>query len=136
MAITTTYTDGTSAGKNTGNLPFTKSVRIDASATGIASAEVVELFKIPKGAIVTFFSVNVVTIEDSASTILVGDGVDPNRYLNLTNMQIAGSTAGIAAGNGYVYPADDTIDATFSAAAVNTLVADFTVVYVMNENAD
>ena len=136
MAITTTYTTGKSAGKNTGNLPYVQSVRVNAATTGIASAEVVELFKVPKGAQVIAFFVNVVTIEDSASTILVGDAVDPNRYLNLTDMAVAGSTAGIAAGMGYVYTAADTIDATFSAAAVDTLVADFTVVYVMNENAD
>jgi len=136
MAITTTYTTGKFAGKNTGNLPYVQSVRVNAATTGIASAEVVELFKVPQGAQVIAFFVNVVTIEDSASTILVGDAVDPNRYLNLTDMAVAGSTAGIAAGMGYVYTAADTIDATFSAAAVDTLVADFTVVYVMNENAD
>tara|TARA_R110002126_G_scaffold287442_1_gene440258 strand:- start:229 stop:639 length:411 start_codon:yes stop_codon:yes gene_type:complete len=136
MAITTTYTLNTSAGKNTGNLPYCRSVRVDAATTGIASAEVVELFKIPQGAQVIAFFSNVVTIEDSASTVLVGDGVDPNRYLNLTDMAVAGSTAGIAANLGYVYTADDTIDATFSAAAADTLVVDFTVVYVMNENAD
>jgi len=136
MAITTTYTDNKFAGKNTGNLPYVASVRVDAATTAIASAEVVELFNIPKGAQVISFISNVVTVEDSTSTILAGDGVDPNRYLNLTNMQTIGSTAGIAAGMGYVYPADDTIDLTFSANACDTLVADFTVVYVMNENAD
>jgi len=136
MAITTTYTLNKSAGKNTGNLPYVNSVRVNAATTGIASAEVVELFKIPQGAQVIAFFSNVVTVEDSTSTIDVGDGVDPNRYLATTNMQTIGKTAGIAAGMGYVYTADDTIDATFSANACDTLVADFTVVYVMNENAD
>jgi len=117
-------------------LPFVKSLRISAATTGIASAEVVQLFKVPQGAQVIAFFSNVVTVEDSTSTILVGDGVDPNRYLNLTNMQTLGATPAIAANLGYVYTADDTIDATFSANACDTLVADFTIVYVMNENAD
>lgn len=134
MAITTTYTLNKSAGKNTGNLVYTNSIRVDGATTNIASAEVVELFKIPKGAIITFLSINVVTVEGGTSTITVGDAVDPDRYRTSTNLNA--SAAYLGTNTGYVYPADDTVDATFSANAVDAAIFDVSFSYIMNENAD
>ena len=134
MAITTTYTLNKSAGQNTGNLVYANSVRISGADVTIASGEVVELFKIPKGAIITSLYVNVVTVEGGTSTITIGDGADPDRYRASTNLNA--SAAYLGTDTGFVYTADDTVDATFSANEVDTAVFDVSFTYIMNENAD
>lgn len=131
MAIQTTYTSGTQISHDAGDLLFTKTVRVNAATTNITSGDTIELLKVPKGAVLTFLSCNVATVEDSACSIVCGDGSDTNRYLDTVDMTVLGKTNTIYAGLGYVYTAADTIDIVVTGAA-DTMIVDFTIQYAIN----
>ena len=144
MALTT-YTLGTQEQKKLNNDPVVVNVTVNAATTNVDQSVdgVIELFKIPKGALVTSVSIYVATIEDSAATLTLGDGADPDGFLAgvdataqiLTKSDKPINAALFAAKGGKVYAAADTIDLV-TTADLDTLVAHCQVIYTIMEALD
>ena len=108
-----------------------------ASAT-VSAGDVVQMVKVPKGAMVTDMRLSTNTLADQGAHLQVGDGVDTDRYISASGgTVVAGTDINQASGLGYEYTADDTIDikvvvvgGTATAAAVYKL----TVQYTMDES--
>ena len=93
-----------------------------------------EAIDVPAGAIVIggYVRVNTVFNSTSSDALIVGDGVDPNRYIATCDLQSLGhyhfimgdvltaNTTSATVGPGYKYPASDTIDITWTAGTANT----------------
>lgn len=105
------------------------------SLTGNLSAgDVIQMVKIPAGAVVTDMVLLQITGAGSAHQIAVGDGLSTARYLALTSVSgsvVYRATAGIP----YSYSADDTIDVLVNAVTSATTVGSFalTVMYKMDD---
>lgn len=91
----------------------------------LADNDVIEMVKVPKGAQILEIILGANDL-DSATTVVidVGDGDDPDRFIDGATIGQAGGSArlgsGVAAATndeafGYVYTADDTIDVTIEA---------------------
>lgn len=96
---------------------------VTAKGSGLAAADVIEAIRIPAETIVLaagFEVVTAVTGGTSDQAVQLGDGVDPNRWVDTTDLDAA--TAGthgtivIATANPTVFASADTIDLTISAA--------------------
>lgn len=93
-----------------------------------------EAIDLPAGAIVLggYVRVNTVFNSTSSDALIVGDGVDPNRYIATCSLQALGhyhfimgdvltaNTTSATVGPGYKYAASDTIDITWTAGTANT----------------
>ena len=106
-----------SAGMNTAYSEYT------ATAT-LSAGDVIQMVKVPKGAIVHNLVVTTNVLQagstGSAAILLVGDGVDTNRYfdeVSASGVAVIKSGLEIAANHGYEYTAADTIDITFADAS-------------------
>ena len=104
--------------------------RAAAGLTALTSADVLEVIRVPANTLVTNVALNVTTAEGGTLTIDVGDGDDPDGYLDGVNANAAAAyipvdgTAAFAQGK--YYTAADTIDVTTvnaADAAVMTLTA-------------
>lgn len=109
-----------------------------ADFNGVAS-DVVQVLKIPAGALVTKVSVVMLTPEDSTSTATVGDAADPNGWDASIDLEGAANTTytsaeadafGLA---GKYYATADTIDLTMSAHATDTAIFNVTAEYSVLE---
>jgi len=144
MALTT-YTLGTQESKKLTNDVVVNNMTINAATTNVDQSEdgVIELFKIPQGALVHSVSIYIATVEDSAATLTLGDGADVDGFLAGVDATSAGlvksdkpiNTAVYAAAGGKIYTAADTIDLVTSA-DLDTLVAHCQVVYTIMEALD
>ena len=104
--------------------------RAAAGLTALAAGDVLEVIKVPTNTLVTHVALNVTTAEGGTLTVDVGDGDNPDGYLDGVNanataayLTVAGTDAFEA---GKFYTAADTIDiVTVNAAdtAVMTLTA-------------
>jgi len=104
--------------------------RAAAGLTALAAGDVLEVIKVPANTLVTHVALNVTTAEGGTLTVDVGDGDNPDGYLDGVNanataayLTVAGTDAFEA---GKFYTAADTIDiVTVNAAdtAVMTLTA-------------
>ena len=104
--------------------------RAAAGLTALAATDVLEVIKVPANTLVTNVALNVTTAEGGTLTIDVGDGDDPDGYLDGVNANATAAyipvdgTAAFAQGK--YYTAADTIDVTTvnaADAAVMTLTA-------------
>lgn len=105
--------------------------RAAAGLTALTAGDVLEVIRVPANTLVTNVALNVTTAEGGTLTIDVGDGTDPDGYLDGVNANTAaayitdaGGAAALA--HGKFYTAEDTIDVvTVNAAdtAVMTLTA-------------
>lgn len=98
--------------------------RLAAGATALTSADVLEVIRIPAGTQVLAVGLNVTTAEGATLTIDVGDGTDPDGFLDgvnantvagyssstVTLVEGAPNTLSPAYGFGKYYGAEDTID--------------------------
>lgn len=86
---------------------------LDAS---LSNGDVIQMLKVPVNARVT--DVTLGYASNGQGSLIVGDGVDTDRYITATLMS-AGVTVVRMNGafTGYLYSADDTIDVTISASA-------------------
>jgi len=144
MALTT-YTLGTQETKKLSNDVIVKSVTVNAATTNVDQSVdgVIELFKVPKGALVESVSIYIATVEDSAATLTIGDGADVDGFLAaidatsaiLTKSDKPINAALYAAKGGKVYTAADTIDLVTSA-DLDTLVAHCQIKYSIMEALD
>jgi len=110
-----------------------KAVELDLSATTVASNDVVQVITIPDNAIVLAVSYEVSTACANGVTIDIGDGADPNGYVNnLSSTNTAGwVTSGISATlSGKLYTSADTIDLTFDDAPGATGKINVTVILI------
>ena len=104
--------------------------RAAASLTALTSADILEVIRVPANTLVTNVALNVTTAEGGTLTIDVGDGDNPDGYLDGVNgnataayLTVAGTDAFEA---GKFYTAADTIDVKINNAAdaaVMTLTA-------------
>ena len=108
--------------------------RAAAGLTALAATDVLEVIRVPANTLVTHVALNVTTAEGGTLTIDVGDGTDPDGYLDGVNANTAaayitdgGSAA--ALGHGKFYTAADTIDVT-TVNAADTAVMTLTAVMV------
>ena len=133
------YTAG-SAGVPFGGLNnfYTVENTIDFSKKPALASTVVEALNIESGTLVLNVACEVITAEGAASTATVGDagtanGFDADFDLNAATgtitVGIGGTDAYITAG-GHLYTANDTIDLTLSANAVDTAVIKVTALCV------
>lgn len=112
------------------NFATITSERAAAGLTALAAGDVLEVIKVPANTLVTHVALNVTTAEGGTLTVDVGDGDNPDGYLDGVNanataayLTVAGTDAFEA---GKFYTAADTIDiVTVNAAdtAVMTLTA-------------
>jgi len=104
--------------------------RAAAGLTALTSADVLEVIRVPANTLVTNVALNVTTAEGGTLTVDVGDGANPDGYLDGVNanataayLTVAGTDAFEA---GKYYTAADTIDIVLNNAAdaaVMTLTA-------------
>ena len=104
--------------------------RAAAGLTALAAGDVLEVIKVPANTLVTHVALNVTTAEGGTLTVDVGDGDNPDGYLDGVNanataayLTVAGTDAFEA---GKFYTAADTIDIVLNNAAdaaVMTLTA-------------
>ncbi len=94
---------------------------VEATAAQVDAANTFELVRIPKGATVVDLMLITDDLEGStpALTLHVGDGDDPNRYIDATTVGQAGGVARAAAATAFprTYTAEDTIDVTIGTVA-------------------
>lgn len=102
-----------------------ETVMVDFSVNNAASSDVVQVYNVPAGMVVTLVRVLVVVAEGGTLTFDVGDGDDPNGYDDAVNgnatagtmtIGVTGTDAYLTA-NGKRYTAADTIDLTLDNAA-------------------
>lgn len=94
----------------------TKTASYTASAA-VATADVIQMVKVPLGAIIVDVTLAVDDMDTGAALLVtVGDGGDADRFITSSNIGQAGGVARLnaAAGLGYTYVAEDTIDVTIA----------------------
>lgn len=120
--------------------------RLAAGATALANGDVLEVLRIPAGTQVLAVGLNVTTAEGATLTVDVGDGVDPDGYLDgvngnavagysstqVTIVEGAPNTISPALGFGKYYAAADTIDVTVVNAADTAVMTVWAVVVDCN----
>jgi hypothetical protein len=105
--------------------------RAAAGLTALTAGDVLEVIRVPANTLVTHVALNVTTAEGGTLTIDVGDGTDPDGYIdgvdaNATAAYINDAGGAAALAHGKFYTAADTIDVTTvnaADAAVMTLTA-------------
>lgn len=100
--------------------PVVRVVDYSFSAAAASAGDVIQMVKVPKGAIVTNVGVAMIqtgTVHSGAVTVNVGDGNDASAYA--AAVVLSGSAVALTAiparGIGRTYSADDTIDITVAA---------------------
>ncbi len=101
---------GLSGGRLVSATLDTSVYNVDTSATGA-----LELISVPADTFVAWVQLNVLTAEGSSVALIIGDGDDPNGWmeagaLNTTGLQI--NAGAFPTANGKVYTTADTIDGT------------------------
>lgn len=113
MATVTTRKVGTGVAA-IGNLLRKMEVTLDFSSTNGTSGDTIQLFSIPADSVVLAVGAEVVTAEGGTLTIDVGDGDDPDGYLDGSNGNSATHYTSLDTSVGYVggrlYGSADTID--------------------------
>lgn len=100
------------------------------TAAAAASGTVINLCKLPKGAVIHDVILDVAAL-GASSTVKVGDGADDDRYIAATSSANATTLRTGVAGKGYrigTNAGDDALIATTGGAAITGKVA-FTVIY-------
>lgn len=92
-----------------------------ALSAALAAADVIELVKVPKGAVILDVVLGVDDLDSGATpaiTLTVGDGDDTDRYIESSTVGQAGGVARLdnEVGVGHAYTAEDTIDVTVGTA--------------------
>lgn len=147
LFATYNYKGGYSGGSNTGmvatpgvvnvadiKLDFAAiaAARAAAGQAAIGAADVLELFGIKADTWVRAAFVKVTKAEGAAATGQLGDGTDPNGFIETAglNLNATGwysslitSAFSLATAGGKIYAADDTVDLTIDSAAVDVAVA-------------
>jgi len=91
--------------------------RAAAGLTALTAGDVLEVIRVPANTLVTHVALNVTTAEGGTLTIDVGDGTDPDGYIdgvdaNATAAYINDAGGAAALAHGKFYTAADTIDVT------------------------
>lgn len=91
--------------------------RAAAGLTALTAGDVLEVIRVPANTLVTHVALNVTTAEGGTLTIDVGDGSDPDGYIdgvdaNATAAYINDAGGAAALAHGKFYTAADTIDVT------------------------
>lgn len=102
--------------------------KVDFSQNNLASGDVVDLFNVPKGAVVLGVRVDVQTAEGNgtAATMDIGDGTSATTYAATADINAVSDTLKAAT---TLYAADDVIKATADQAVVAAVV-EFTLIVI------
>ena len=88
--------------------------------TTLSAGDVIQMVKVPKGATPVYVAVT--GNSTGVTTVTVGDGIDPNRFIDGYATSAAAVQQAInVAYVPYTYTADDTIDIVVSAASIATV---------------
>jgi hypothetical protein len=100
--------------------------RAAASQAALAADDVLQVIPVKAGQFAQLALAEVITAEGETATLEVGDGADPNGFLDAVNANATGQSASlattaysVAVGGGKLYTADDTIDVALRTAAFN-----------------
>ena len=104
-------------------------------AVRVTTGDVLQMVKVPQNAAVVGMLIS--TNANIGASVIVGDGVDTNRYHEGFNISASALCAGL---NGiayvpYVYSTDDTIDLTVSCSVTSSITSgqiNLTVIYSMD----
>lgn|SRR5574343_784128 len=102
--------------------------------TGFATNDVVEMVKIPAGAMVVELIFSSSAGVGATANLAIGDGADTDRYITSTAFTAAAlARLNAHTGHGYRYTADDTIDILAASIATPTVgtVVRLTVIYTL-----
>ena len=107
-------------------------------ASDFAGYATEELFNVPVGAVILDLMVNITEAFSTSVTVELGDGADPNRFMDTTLFAAtAAGTKGMkqdaqpGSGGGHHYAAADTIDAVLAGATPAAGTAEFYLQYVV-----
>ena len=100
-------------------------------ATGFATGDILRVFKIPAGTLVTQMGINVTTVEGATAVVDVGDGDDADGWGVDTDLNATGATI-TSVGNAYgadnlmgkLYGSNDSLDLTFGNDDIETCIFD------------
>lgn len=111
------------------NFATIAAARIAAGQAALGAADVLQVCGVKAGTYVPLVALQVSTVEGATCTADVGDGDDPDGFLNDTDLNALGRTASlvttaysVAVGGGKWYNADDTIDLVTNSAATDVAV--------------
>jgi len=106
------------------DFPAIIAARLAAGATALAAADVMEVLAIPAKTFVIAAGIDITTASGVTGTLDMGDGVDPDGYLDGVNANAVASASGAVAGliDGKYYAAADTIDLTLLTAVPAAMV--------------
>lgn len=103
--------------------------RVAAGQAALGAADVLELIPVRAGTLVLLAGVQTTKVEGAACTFDLGDGADPNGFVDNHDANALGWSASlatvaysIAVGGGRLYTADDTIDLIVDSAATDVNV--------------
>lgn len=138
MAITTYTSPDVSAGVQPKGLRvglIAVSGSFSSPAVSVTAGDVIQMVKVPANAAVVNMIIS--TNANIGASVIVGDGVDTDRYNTGYNISVSAVPAGINAINyvPYVYSTDDTIDLTISASISSSITSgqfNLTVIYSMD----
>ena len=102
--------------------------------TTLSAGDVIQMVKVPKGATPVYVAVT--GASTGVTTVTVGDGVDPNRFIDgyATSANAVQQAINVAYVP-YTYTADDTIDVVVSAASVATVGGSITMTAIFSMDA-
>lgn len=119
---------------------------VPASGDGTAADDIIQMVKVPKGATILDVTLTSEDLDSNGTPTIVldvGDGDDPDRFIDGSNVAQAGGVArlgsGVAAaatdGLFYTYTAEDTIDVKVVTAAATKAAGNITlaVLYTMED---
>jgi len=103
------------------NFATITTARSDAGLTALAAADILEVIKVPAQTLVTHVALEVTTAEGGTLTVDVGDGDNPDGYLDGVNANATAAYISVAGTDafeqGKFYTAADTIDIVLNNAA-------------------
>lgn len=129
---------------STFNIATAADSTLGGGAGGVAFAlnDVIQMVKVPKGARVFELILTVTDLDTSTGIVIdVGDGDDPDRYIDGTTIGQTGGTVRLGSGivnnsPAYTYTADDTIDILIQVAATGTAATTGTLTLAVGYTTD
>ena len=106
------------------NYPNVKVLRqvIDFTKFTVAAADVINVFSFPAGTMLLGTGYEILTVGTGSGTLELGDGGDPNRFVDTVNQQAAGQKTALIAAMPHFYATADTLDLVVATATVNSKI--------------
>ena len=124
--LTATAAGSTVPAKYIVNGTISRSVSFNPNGTALSAGDVIQLLKVPKGAVINDWVLAISSSAQSYTVTGLGDGNSATRYLGSQSLvlvqvvRLGGGTTVTAGGMGYSYSAEDTIDLTIGTVTSGT----------------